>query len=62
MFNTIIKDLCSNSGDNYFINEIAIGAQQVMRRYIKARDYLPLAKLLAEKEESISVPEAKVSL
>jgi AP-1 complex subunit beta-1 len=62
VFGTIMKDLCGNGGGEHFVNEIAIGVQQIIRRYPKSRDFLPFVKQLVEKEEEIREPDSKVSL
>lgn len=58
----ILKDLCSEGVGQHFVNEIAIGFQQIMRRYPKARDYIQNVNDIINRYESITSPEAKVSM
>ena len=58
----ILKELASPGVGQHFVNEIAIGFQQICRRYPKARDYLSNVQDIVSREECISESEAKVSL
>jgi len=58
----ILKDLVGDDHGDHFLNEIAVGLQQIMRKYPKSKDYLPYINEVVKYEESISKPEAKLSL